>query len=490
MDIEKNCMKDLCLKEILQPGAHVLVVGLGKSGISAVKFLLGLGLQVSVSEGGRAAQLDGETVQWLQEKGVAMEISGHTSEFFLKADAVLPSPGIPLDLPALTAARNAGIPILGEMALAPAYLKTPVVAVTGTNGKSTVTELIGEICKAAGKKVFVGGNIGIPLTDYLAGPQDAEVVVLEVSSFQLDSAGKFRPDVAVLLNISPDHLDRYESYDAYAASKMSIMKNQLPGDIAVCNGDDREIRNRLQGASYRSRVVLFSGQQAVGTGAYVQDDLIVTPGPEGQENVSDCYSLIGTGLRGNPNGLNALAAILASRAMGCGRQAVEMALKRFTLLPHRLSLVAEQDGVRFYDDSKATNEGAAASALAGFDCPVILIAGGRDKGGDYSVLAAAVPGKVKAMILLGEASAKMAEVFRNLTAVEQVGDMAEAVQRAIARADRGDVVLLSPACASFDMFKSYAHRGDVFRQAVLDAVAQGAGACQVRGRRECRACIA
>ncbi len=490
MEIEENCMADFRLKEILKPGAHVLVVGLGKSGISAVKFLLGLGLQVSVSEGGRAAQLDGDTVQWLQEKGVTMEISGHTSEFFLKADAVLLSPGVPLDLPALAHARNAGIPIFGEMALAPEYLKTPVIAVTGTNGKSTVTELIGEICRSAGKKVFVGGNIGIPLTDYLAGPQDAEVVVLEVSSFQMDSAGKFRPDVAVLLNISPDHLDRYDSYDAYAASKMSIMKNQLPGDIAVCNGDDREIRNRLQGASYRGRLVLFSAQQAGGAWAYVQGDMIVTPGSGAQENVPESYSLRGTGLRGNPNGLNALAAILAVRARGCGREAIESGLKRFTLLPHRLSLVAEQGGVRFYDDSKATNEGAAASALAGFDCPVILIAGGRDKGGDYSVLAAAVSGKVKAMILLGEASAKMAEVFRELTRIEQVVDMAEAVRRAIARADRGDVVLLSPACASFDMFKSYAHRGEVFQKAVLDAVAQGAGVCQVRGRRECGACVA
>jgi UDP-N-acetylmuramoylalanine--D-glutamate ligase len=462
-------MEPIVLKKLLKPGNRALIVGLGTSGISAVRFLLELGLEVSVSEGGRAAQLDGEVLQWLQEKGVKLETGGHTSEFFCSADSILVSPGIPLELPALTAARRAGIPIFGEMALAPEFLRTPVVAVTGTNGKSTVTSLIGEICRAAGKKVFVGGNIGVPLTDYLSGPQDAEVAVLEISSFQLDTAGEFRPRVAVLLNISPDHLDRYDGFEAYAASKLSIVRHQLPADTLVYNADDPVIRQQLGKLPLRSGTLPFSVEKPPAGGAFLQGDRITLEGFGPAGTAREGYFLAGTGLRGVPNGLNAMAAALAARAIGCPPDAVTTGMKNFKTLPHRLSLVAERDGVKFYDDSKATNEGAAASALQGFEGPVILIAGGRGKGGDYSILASAVRGKVKAMLLLGEASSRMAEVFGKLTRVERVKDMGEAVSRSITLAESGDVVLLAPACASFDMFRSYAHRGETFRQAVLEA---------------------
>ncbi|MBU4407939.1 MAG: UDP-N-acetylmuramoylalanine--D-glutamate ligase, partial [Proteobacteria bacterium] len=232
-------------KEILQPGAHVVVVGLGKSGVSAVRFLLTLGVKISVSEGGRQENLEGDLVRWLKEKRVFVETGGHTSELLTSADCILVSPGVPLGIAPLAAARQKGIPVVGELALAKDFLQGTLVAVTGTNGKSTVTTLIGDLLRGSGKKVFVGGNLGTPLAEYLAGPQECEVVVLEVSSFQLDSAGEFRPRVGVLLNITPDHLDRYASYEAYVDSKMSLFKNQQPGDVAVVNGDDPVIAGWL-----------------------------------------------------------------------------------------------------------------------------------------------------------------------------------------------------------------------------------------------------
>jgi len=458
----------------ISAGDHVVVVGLGKSGLSAVRFLLGQGVRVSVSEGGRRDRLDREILRWLEGERVCLETGGHSSEFFCAADCILVSPGVPLDLPALVAARQAGIPVVGEMALAAQFMKTPMVAVTGTNGKSTVVTLLGALFAAAGRKVFVGGNIGTPLTDYLAGPQDAEVAVLEVSSFQIDTAGAFRPQVGVLLNITPDHLDRYPSFGAYAESKFNLFAAQEPEDVAILNHDDPESM-AAKALWPRSKVFFFGHELAGRDGALLDCTSVVLQGLGGGER----YELAGTALAESPNRENSAAAILAARLSGCPAAAIAQGLADFAPLAHRLALVAEVDGVRYYDDSKATNIGAVQSALEAMTGPVILIAGGRDKGGDYRLLNKAMGRRVKHLLLIGEAREKMAAAFAALTEVEQLAGLEEAVARAHQLARPGDTVLLSPACASFDMFNSYAHRGEVFRKAVGDialAVTSG-GTC-------------
>ncbi len=463
------------LKEILKPGAHVVVVGLGKSGVSAVRFLLKLGVKISVSEGGRQENLEGDLVRWLKEKRVFVETGGHTSELLTSADCILVSPGVPLEIAPLAAARHKGIPVVGELALAKDFLKVPVVAVTGTNGKSTVTTLIGDLLKGSGKKVFVGGNIGIPLAEYLAGPQDCEVVVLEVSSFQLDSAEEFRPQVGVLLNITPDHLDRYASFGAYVDSKMSLFKHQQPGDVAVINGDDSAIGGWLAKATEKKspwplwgELRQYSSCERTGmaaclSGTKVRIAMTDDPGTKSEE-----YELAGTLLAHAPNTENAMAAILAVRAMGCSPAEIQKNLAGFTPLPHRLTLVAEIEGISYYDDSKATNVGAVYSALAGMKQPVVLIAGGRDKGGGYEMLLPLVREKVRGMVLIGEAREAMAKALAKTTRIVFAEEMDEAVRLARTMAEKGDAVLLSPACASFDMFRSYSHRGEMFAQAVSE----------------------
>ena len=461
------------LKEILQPGAHVVVVGLGKSGVSAVRFLLKLGVKISVSEGGRQENLEGDLVRWLKEKRVFVETGGHTSELLTSADCILVSPGVPLGIAPLAAARQKRIPVVGELALAKDFLKGALVAVTGTNGKSTVTTLIGDLFRGSGKKPFVGGNIGIPLAEYLAGPQDCEVVVLEVSSFQLDSAGEFRPQVGVLLNITPDHLDRYASYGAYVDSKMSLFKNQQPGDVAVVNGDDPAIAEWLATAAeqkspwpLQGEIRQYSSGDRIGmTACLCGTKVRIAPADESDKNAEE-YELVGTSLAQAPNTENAMAAILAVRAMGCSQADIQKSLAGFIPLPHRLALVAEVDGVSYYDDSKATNVGAVFSALAGMKQPVVLIAGGRDKGGGYEMLRPLVREKVRAMVLIGEAREAMAEAFAKSTRIAFAEEMDGAVRLATTLAEKGDAVLLSPACASFDMFRSYSHRGEMFVQAV------------------------
>ncbi|MCF6290218.1 MAG: UDP-N-acetylmuramoyl-L-alanine--D-glutamate ligase [Desulfobacterales bacterium] len=450
---------------------HVLVVGLGKSGQSALSFCRTRGATVSVSESRPREELDQDLVKGLKKEGIYLETGGHTPQLFSSVDLVLVSPGVSLDIEPISAARKAGIPVVGELAIAAQYLKTPVVAVTGTNGKTTVTTMLGDIFTASGRKTFVGGNIGTPLFDYLAGPQEADVAVVEVSSFQLDSAGGkngFRPDTALLLNISPDHLDRYSTYSAYVASKFGIFTAQRRFDSAIMNCDDPEImtREHLWPASRR----FFFGSNLAGrAGAAIRGARVCLSGLDGPDRDRDreeCYDLAGSRLDQPPNLQNSAAAILAARLMGCPARGIREGLARFSPLPHRLTRVAEINGVSYYDDSKATNIGAVHSALGSIQQPVVLIAGGRDKGGDYSLLNDLVRTRVKGLVLIGEAADSMARCFAELTRVERATTLEEAVRTATDLAEPGDAVLLSPACASFDMFTSYGHRGEVFRRAV------------------------
>ena len=454
------------LKEFIASPAFfkTLVVGSGKSGFAALRFLDKLGCRVTLSEKAQESALDGELLEWLKERDVYYETGGHRRETFLDADLIVVSPGVPLEIDELAAARQAGIEIVGELGLGAAYLRIPIVAVTGTNGKTTVTKLIGELLEGAGRKVFVGGNIGTPLMDYLLGEQDAEIAVLEVSSYQLDTAGQFRPDVAVLLNISPDHLDRYASYDDYAAAKMKIFSCQQPEDLAVVNADDQEITARLATAPIAAKILWFGRELAGRPGTVIKEGKIVLHGMFAHEEKYD----LPEELLKSPNRENAMAAILAARVMACPDEVINKVLGQFQRPPHRLFRVTEINGVSYFDDSKATNVGAVQSALAGMTQPVILIAGGRDKGGDYLYMAESVRARVKKMVLIGEAREKMAQAFEGITSIEMADSLEEAVLKAARSAEEGDAVLLSPACASFDMFKSYADRGERFQRAVLN----------------------
>lgn len=466
---------------------NVLVVGLGQTGLAAVQFFGKCGARVSISDISPRSAINLKTLAMLDREGICYEFGGHTADLFKAADLIFVSPGIPLTLEPLAAARRLAIPIVGEMAIVGQYLKTPLVAVTGTNGKTTVTTLLGDIFRACGKKVFVGGNIGTPLFEYLAGPQNADIVVAEISSFQLDTGGDAKglhPEVALLLNISPDHLERYASFGEYAASKFKIFAGQNSSEIAIMNGDDPEIisRRHLWPASRK----YFFGSQLKNLPNAALHGKTVRLSVAGQNDSSnlpadESYDLSGTALEGSPNRQNAAAAILAARLLGCSPREIRQGLQQFKPLAHRLSLLTDISGVKYYDDSKATNVGAVYTALEALDSPIILIAGGRDKGGDYAILNELVQQKVKNLLLIGEAREKMARAFNSITDVEILDTMDEAVNKAASLAAPGDVVLLSPACASFDMFQSYADRGNYFKKSVfkLKAAVEMAGETSV-----------
>ncbi len=453
-------------REDVQPGRRAVVIGLGKSGIAAARLLVSKGVEVIVSESRPLSSLNDDLLKEMQALGIRVEAGGNNEALFDNKDFVVLSPGVPLDIPCIEVVKRKGMPIIGEFGLAAMFLETPCVAITGTNGKSTVTSLIGEMLRAAGKDVFVGGNIGTPLAEYVIGRQESEAVVLEVSSFQLDTAGEFKPDVAVLLNISPDHLDRYASYDDYARSKWSIFQNQDIDNFAVINWDDAEIIKKMAIPQWEpgAKYFYFGSTRQDRPGVFGEGRQVVLTGFDmaGDEE----YDLLSSGLSEEPNRHNAMAAILAARLLGCPAAGIQAGLGQFTSLPHRLALVDEINGVKYFDDSKATNVGAVVSALEAIDEPVVLIAGGKGKHGGYELLVDAVHRKVRACVLIGEAKQEMLEALKGATYPFVAASLAEAVDLAAELAAPGEAVLLSPACASFDMFAGYAERGEEFRRAV------------------------
>jgi UDP-N-acetylmuramoylalanine--D-glutamate ligase len=442
-------------------GKHILVVGLGKSGLSVVRWLANKEARVTVSEIKGEADLDPRFLQETRDLGVSLETGGHRRETFLRADTIIVSPGVPLNTEPLKAAGQEGIPVLGEMELACRIMKTPIVAVTGTNGKSTVTAFLGEMMRAGGLNVFVGGNIGTPLIEYAAGEQTADYAVVEVSSFQLDTMISFHPRVAVLLNISPDHLDRYPGYQAYVNSKLSIFQNQGSGDWAVLNDRDPALRSFEPGETVS--VLRYGPEKRRNRQAYLEGNKItaVLPGNGLHQFVLDpCV------LPGEHNRENLMGAVLAGLSLGVRPPVIQQTIATFRGLPHRLEFAGRVGDVDFYDDSKATNVDAAIRSVKSFDAPVILIAGGRHKGGAYSSLVEAAGGRVRKAVLMGESRFLMAEAFEGIIPYCMAEDMAHAVTQAFSSARSRDVVLLAPACSSFDMFTDYGHRGRVFKAEV------------------------
>ena len=371
------------------------------------------------------------------------------------------SPGVPSNAPVVQKAMELGIKVWSVIEVASWFCKAPIIAVTGTNGKTTTTSLIGHIFKTAGFKTIVAGNIGAPFSDFVLDADEGSIVVLEVSSFQLDHIENFKPKVAVLLNITPDHLDRYDSFGDYILSKFRIFKNQKEDDFAVYNYDDEIVQPYVE--SLNVIKLPFSVRDKLSCGGFIEDGYITLNFKNKKERILKMNNLR---IRGIHNVYNSLAAALAARAMEVKDEIIRESLQSFEGVEHRLEFVREINGVKFINDSKATNVNSLWYALESFDEPIILIAGGRDKGNDYSKVYDLVKRKVKLIIAIGESKNKIYNEFKNLTNVIEVDSMEEAVKKAYENSAPGDVVLLSPACASFDMFRDYEHRGEVFKKLV------------------------
>jgi UDP-N-acetylmuramoylalanine--D-glutamate ligase len=440
---------------------HILVVGLARTGIAAARFLQRRGALVRATDQAEEGRLSPD-VNLLREMGIPLELGGHRTASFTAADLIVVSPGVPHTIPPLAAARAKGIPVIGEMELAGRFIGEPIVAVTGTNGKTTVTELVGAMLAASGRRVFVGGNIGTPLIAHVDSGARVEVVVAEVSSFQLDTSDTFHPAIGVLLNVTNDHLDRYAGFEAYATSKMRLFANQRPGDTAVLNAADAVVRARAGGI--RSRKLYYNLSQPADAHATVAGRTLNLRLP-GREDAA--LSLAGFRLRGPHNIENAAAAALAAMAAGAGPEGIQTVLDTFAPAPHRLETIAVINGVEYVNDSKATNVDAVRRGLDCFGGRVVLIMGGVDKGGDFGQLRDAVRKRGRALVLLGGAGDLIRAALGGLAPIQEAASMRQAVQAAREMAAAGDAVLLAPGCASFDLYANYQERGDDFRREVM-----------------------
>jgi len=444
-----------------------LVIGAGKSGIAAARLLARESADVILNDLSDLSHLG-----YLKDEGISIEGGGHSAAVFEGRELIVLSPGVPADssplLELLAGAIADGAEIISEIELGSRFVDAPVIAVAGTNGKSTTTTLIGHILERSGKKVFAGGNLGTPLCQFILDGDFADILVLEVSSFQLERIETFKPFISIMLNISPDHLDRYRSMDEYVAAKGNLFMNQDSGDYAVLNMDDELVSGISSGI--RAKIVPFGGVTEHCGGVYLKGDSIVSEIDGHHAGIS--ASLLDRIGRFNMD--NVMAAFAAALLCEVPEDIIVSAIDGFKGLTHRMEYVGDICGVRFFDDSKATNVGALMKSLEGIEGKVILIAGGKDKGGSYEPLKDIVAEKVKELILIGEAAAKMKEVLGGKTRTTIAATMEDAVGHAWTLAGEGESVLLSPACSSFDMFKSYAERGDAFKDAVK-SLASGIG---------------
>jgi UDP-N-acetylmuramoylalanine--D-glutamate ligase len=448
---------------------RVLVVGLGKSGVASALFLKAHGARVTVSDTKSGDELRNE-IPALLDHGITVETGGHGERTFRGQDLIVVSPGVPVDAPMLVQARAMGEAVIGEIELAAQFLPGPIVAITGSNGKTTTTTLTGEILAAGGLSTLVGGNIGTPAISLAERAKPETVIVLEVSSFQLETIQTFRPKIAVVLNVTPDHLDRHRTFEAYVDAKARIFENQRGDDFAVLNEDDPTCVGMA--ARTRAQVFWFSRQKEVKQGAWVREGNILFRDGWGEQRTSQREIMLVSeiALKGAHNLENVLAAVCAGALMGCTPEKIRQAVRDFKAVEHRLEFVATIRGVDYYNDSKATNVDATIKALESFPANVHLILGGKDKGSDYSVLNDLLRQRVKRVYTIGAAAAKIESqiVSPKGGGVEIVHaeTLESALRKANAVAQPGDVVLLAPACASFDQFKNYEQRGQVFKEIV------------------------
>ena len=438
---------------------RVLVVGLGKSGVASALFLQARGAKVTVSDAKSQDQL-GEEIPILLDHGIAVETGGHGERTFRGQDLIVVSPGVPVDSPSLVQARALGEAVIGEIELASQFLPKNIVAITGSNGKTTTTTLAGEIVAAGGFSTAVGGNIGTPAISLVEQAKPDTVVVLEVSSFQLETIQTFRARVAVVLNITPDHLDRHRTFDAYTNAKARIFENQQPEDFAVLNADDSTCAGLA--SRTRAQVFWFSRKSEVKQGAYVREGGIVFRDAKGQREIMLSSEIP---LKGGHNVENVLAAVCVGVLLGCEPGRIGKAVREFRAVEHRLEYVATIRGVEYYNDSKATNVDATIKALESFPANVHLILGGKDKDSDYTLLNELLRQRVKRVYTIGAAAEKIESQIKGVE-VDHSETLETALRRASATAAAGDVVLLAPSCASFDQFQNYEHRGQVFKEVV------------------------
>ena len=440
-------------------GKRVSVVGLARTGVVAALFSASYRATVTATDERPESQLQ-ETAAKLRAAGVKLELGGHPAESFLDQDLIVVSPGVPAKLPGLELARARGIPVWSEIELAWRFLRGKLIAITGSNGKTTTTSLVGHILQTAAIPTLIGGNIGTPLLALVENSMDATVTVAEISSFQLETIEKFRPEIGVLLNLTPDHLDRHASFDEYAQAKMRMFENQLERDIAILNADDPEITKRMPA---KPHIFWFSRQKRVAAGAFLRDEQIFFR-KEGSEVALARRDEIS--LRGEHNVENVLAACAAAYLAGADPAAIANGIKTFKGVEHRLEFVAEVSGVQFYNDSKATNVDASVKAIEAFPGPLIVILGGKDKGSPYTPLRELLHERARMAILIGAAAQKIAEDLGDAAPLTNAGTLDRAVHLAMQNARPGDTVLLAPACASFDQFENYEHRGRAFKELV------------------------
>jgi UDP-N-acetylmuramoylalanine--D-glutamate ligase len=447
---------------------RVLVVGLGRSGVAAAFFLQDHGARVTVSDTKSEAQLQNE-IGALLDRGISLETGLHNERTFRDQDLIVVSPGVPPDQPQLQHARALGIPVIGEVELAARFLQGKIVAITGSNGKTTTTTLVGEILSKSGKKTLVGGNIGTPVISIVGQSSPDHLPVLEISSFQLETIQQFRPWIAVILNITPDHLDRHGTFQAYIDAKARIFENQRSGDYAVMNADDANLvalKGGIKGTLYS-----FSRKQPVENGTYLGNGQIVF---RSSRSITPILPVSDIRLKGEHNLENVLAAVCAAMLAGCEPEKVRRAVAEFQGVEHRLEPVATVHGVAYFNDSKATNVDATIKALESFPGNIHLILGGKDKGSDYSVLVPLLRERTKSVYLIGAAAEKINVQIQGATRIVASGTLDRAVRQASEAATSGDIVLLAPACASFDQFENYEQRGQIFKDLVRALAAKSA----------------
>ncbi|HKV24137.1 MAG TPA: UDP-N-acetylmuramoyl-L-alanine--D-glutamate ligase [Candidatus Acidoferrum sp.] len=455
-------------------GKHVLVVGVARTGVATALFCAARGARVTATDTRAEKELE-ETAARLRAEGVALEFGGHSAKTYLEQDLIVPSPGVPADDARLQAAREKGVTIWSEIELAYRFMKGRMIGITGSNGKTTTTSLTAHILKAAGKKTILAGNIGTPLISCVEAMREDTWTVVELSSFQLELIDTFRPEIGVLLNLTPDHLDRHHTFEAYAAAKARLFENQTALDASILNADDPAAARH---APPVPRVYWFSRKRDAAMGVFLRGTEIFCRDGRTEERLLEVGDIP---LAGAHNVENVLAAAAATRLAGADAASIAEGVRTFAGVEHRLEFVAEIAGVRYYNDSKATNVDATLKALDAFPGRVLIILGGKDKGSDYTVLRQPLREKAILALLIGAAAEKIEKQITGSVAIERSETLERGVETAAHAAQRGDIVLLAPACASFDQFQNYEHRGRVFKDLVRQLEKQVAGTNSGRG---------